>query len=148
MAWALEKLPAEVAGRVRRRLELSEEEFDALQEREATGAPHWATYWSGTFVIGTRTRGKPRGKGPSSGGWWDRYPDIAKRSTFLKAYAAERLELFEVVDVRMTPCERCGGRGQVRHMSFTSVGKASKHEWVEVCPRCWGNKQDRAVAYR
>ena len=71
------------------------------------------------------------------------------RATWLKAYAAERLPgLFEVVQVRTTPCDRCGGTGQVTKMNFRSTRGPGTNEWQETCPRCNGSREDRAIAYR
>jgi hypothetical protein len=149
-AWALEQLEKTVMEQTGRRLRLTKDELEMLLETRSKGAPHWATYWSGSFVVSKRaktgqaTKDSPRGD-PEK--WWATYRHVNTRATWLKAYAAERLELFEVVSIKSTDCERCGGRGQVRKMSLTSV-KAGQHEWKVICPRCFGAGIDRGVGYR
>ena len=151
MRWVVESAPDEVARRVRRRLELDDDEAAMLTETRAKCAPHWATYKDGTFVISERAvRGRPtkrtiRGD-PEA--WWEAFPDVGTRSTFLKAFGAERLpELFEVVQIRHTPCTRCGGTGKVKVLSFRSA-VPGKHEHKQTCPRCFGAREDRGVGYR
>ncbi|MHC4971005.1 MAG: hypothetical protein ACYTG3_01605 [Planctomycetota bacterium] len=149
-AWALDQLEKTVTEQTARRLRLNKDEMEMLLETKPKGAPHWATYWSGSFVVskraktGTGTKDAPRGD-PEK--WWATYRHVNTRATWLKAYAAERLDLFEVVSIKSTDCERCGGRGQVRKMSLTST-KAGQHEWKELCPRCFGAGIDRGVGYR
>jgi hypothetical protein len=149
-AWALDQLEKTVMEQTGRRLRLNGDELEMLLETKSKGAPHWATYWSGSFVVSKRaktgqgTKDSPRGD-PEK--WWATYRHVNTRATWLKAYAAERLDLFEVVSIKSTDCERCGGRGQVRKMSFTSV-KAGQHEWKVTCPRCFGAGIDRGVGYR
>jgi len=151
MGWVTDSMPAEVTRRVRGRLELDEDEMAMLRESRPKCAPHWATYKDGTFVISQRAiRGRPtkRTVRGDPGAWWEAFPDVNTRSTFLKAYGAERLpELFEVVQIRHTPCIRCGGQGTVRIFSFRST-RAGKHEFRQTCPRCFGAKEDRGVGYR
>jgi len=143
MAWVRASLAEATEARVRRRLRLDEDEYRRLLAVPKRGAPHWATYWSGTFVVGKRTRG--RKADPEA--WWAAYDDVTKRTTFLKAYAAERIpDLFEVDRVVLRDCERCGGTGQVRKMAFRAP--AGRNEWRETCPRCHGARQDRGVGYR
>jgi tetratricopeptide (TPR) repeat protein len=151
MNWVLESAADEVDRRVRGRLELNEEEVAMLKESRAKCAPHWATYKCGTFVISERavkgrtTKRTIRGD-PET--WWEAFPDVNTRSTFLKAFGAERLpHLFEVVQIRHTPCTRCGGKGSVRIFSFRSNAQG-KHTHRQTCPRCFGAKEDRGVGYR
>ena len=120
---------------------LSDEEYELVRESEPASAPHWASYWSGSFILdkrakkGQSTQREVRGD-PDS--WWGAYDDVNTRASWLKAYAAERLpDLFEVVQIRMTPCEKCGGSGQVKHMSIRALADG-RHEWMEICPRCFG----------
>jgi len=150
MSYVTGELAQELERRIRTRMN-----FDADQYRDFLGyavesAPHYASYWSGSFVLSTRTkRNQPKG-GPKADpdAWWNTYNEVATRSSWLKAYAAERLpETFVVVMVNNRDCERCGGTGQVKKMSMQAV-EGVGHEWMEVCPRCFGACQDRAVGYR
>ena len=153
MSWVSSDLGKNIQAYVRSRMGITQEEFEDFMKERPRYSPHFATYWSGSFVISKRAK-----KGKSSANvvrgdpdaWWGRYADNQTRSTFLKAYAAERLpELFEVVWIRHKPCEKCGGRGQIKHMSLRSLkALGGKHEWWETCPRCYGAKEDRSVAYR
>jgi len=148
MEWCRTQLPQEVERRVRDRLGIGPGQYADLRGRPATGAAHWASYSHGTFVIGKRTEGIGS-RQPDPEDWWARYDDRSLRKSFLKAWSAEHLpDLFEIVQVYPHDCPRCGGRGKVKHMSFQSVGRAGQHEWWETCPQCWGNCQERAVAYR
>jgi hypothetical protein len=149
-SWVTAELENEVEQRVKERLELTSEEWESFSETRAQGAPHWASYWTGSFVVDRRVK-----KGKSSSrvtrgdpdDWWASYNDVNTRANWLKAYAAERLKLFEVVMIRNTPCDRCGGTGQVRKMSLKGLADG-RHEWMETCPRCCGAGEDRAVGYR
>jgi|GEM_PF-6870885 len=150
-AWATTQLKEVLKRRVTSRLELSKDEWDLFSAHHGKGAPHFATYWGGSFIVNRRV---PKGKSSKRtvrgdpDAWWAHYGDVNTRSNWLRAYAVERLpELFEVVYVRNAPCPRCGGTGYVRKMSLTPFGKG-QHEWREVCPRCFGAKEDRAIAYR
>ena len=151
MWWVIGSASGKVFQRVERRLALGEGELSMLRDTEPTGAPHWATYKDGTFVVSVRAvrggsarrtvRGDPEA-------WWRRFHDINTRSTFLKAYGAERLpELFEVVSIRSTPCIRCGGTGRIRVMMFMRANEGPT-EWKQTCPRCFGARDDRGVGYR
>jgi len=151
MSWVTAELPGEIERAVRTRLDLTEEEYQQFRATKAHCAPHWASYRDGTFIISSRAR-----KGASSAGhrqgdpeaWWHAFPDVDTRSSFLRAYGAERLpDLFEVVTVRPTACARCGGRGTVHVTSLRPVSDG-RTEWDELCPRCFGCGQDRAVGYR
>ena len=149
-SWATSRLPAEVKRRVKRRLELSADEMDMFLESKAKGSPHWATYWTGSFVISKRASVGKSGKGKIRGdpeAWWERYQEIGVRKNWLKAYAAERLDLFEVVQINTHPCDRCGGTGTVTKWSPTALADG-RHEWKETCPRCFGAGVDRGVGYR
>lgn len=149
-AWALEELERTVLDQTGRRLRLSREELEMLVETKPRGAPHWATYWSGSFVVSKRARLGQDTKESVRGDpekWWATYRDVNTRATWLKAYAAERLDLFEVVSIKSADCERCGGSGKVRKMSLTSA-TPGQHEWREICPRCFGAGIDRGVGYR
>jgi len=149
-SWITAELEKEIEQRIKERLELTPEEWESFSETEATGAPHWASYWTGSFVVDRRVK-----KGKSTArqvrgdpdDWWARYNDVNTRANWMKAYAAERLKLFEVVMIRNTPCERCGGTGKVRKMSIRGLDDG-RHEWMETCPRCFGSGKDRAVGYK
>jgi hypothetical protein len=153
MAWATSHLKDEIERRIRQRMNLSGEEYEMFREAKPRGAPHFASYWTGSFVISTRakkgasTRNTVRGD-PDS--WWDRYHDVKTRGMWLKAYAAERLpDLFEIVQVRISPCDKCGGKGSVKQTSLKGLKAVNGgHEWFETCPRCYGAREDRAVAFR
>jgi len=145
--WVLgDEMRRDLAHRVAARLGLSPEDYERLLSTEPRGAPHWASYWSGTHLVAKRTHGKSTERDGED--WWDTYDDTNTRSGFLKAFAAERLPaLFEVLRVRTVPCERCGGEGRVTKMSF--IGRPGVgNEWLETCPRCHGVGEDRSVAYR
>ena len=153
MSWATTQLQDSIEARVRSKMNISKEEYAELSKEKTRYSPHHATYWSGTFVISKRAK-----KGESSAktirgdpdAWWGNYADVKTRSTWLKAYAAERNpELFEVVSIRTTPCSKCGGKGQVKHVSLRGLKALSGgHEWWETCPRCFGAREDRAVTYK
>jgi len=142
-AWATTELPDLIKHRTAKRLDLSPEETEALAGTEATGALHWASYWSGSFAISKRaaigqsTNREVRGD-PEA--WWRQY-DVTTRAAWLKAYAAEHVGLFELVQVNKTPCERCGGTGQIEKSDMRRV-------WQERCPRCFGACEDRGIGYR
>jgi len=149
-AWVLAELEKTTLEQTAKRLRLDGNEMEMLLETKSKGAPHWATYWSGSFVIskrakvGTSTNESVKGD-PEK--WWATYNHVNTRATWLKAYAAEHLDLFEVVSIKSTDCERCGGRGTVRKLSFM-VQKGGQQEWKETCPRCFGAGIDRGVGYR
>jgi len=149
-SWATSELPDLLMERTARRLGLSHEEAAALAESHAQGAPHWASYWSGSFaiskraVVGNTTKREIRGD-PDA--WWRQYDDVTTRAAWLKAYAAERVGLFEVVQVTTKPCEQCGGTGQVTRWTSKQL-MDGRHQWQERCPRCFGACEDRAVGYR
>ncbi|MHC4729734.1 MAG: hypothetical protein ACYS6Z_03950 [Planctomycetota bacterium] len=149
-AWVLAELEQTVLEQTARRLRLNGDEMEMLLETKPRGAPHWATYWSGSFVVSRRANVGQSTKDSIRGDpekWWATYRHVNTRATWLKAYAAERLDLFEVVSIKSTDCERCGGHGKVRRMSFTAL-KDGRHEWKETCPRCYGAGIDRGVGYR
>jgi hypothetical protein len=149
-AWVLAELEKTVLEQTSRRLRLTKEELEMLQETKPRGAPHWATYWSGTFVVSKRAKIGKSSKERVAGDperWWATYRHVNTRATWLKAYAAERLDLFEVVSIKSTDCERCGGTGRVRKMSLKALADG-RHEWKETCPRCFGAGIDRGVGYR
>ena len=153
MSWVSAELGKSLKAYVRGRMGITDEQFDDFMKERPRYSPHFATYWSGSFVISKRAK-----KGKSSANavrgdpdaWWGQYADNKTRSTWIKAYAAERLpDLFEVVWIRHKACDKCGGRGQVKHMSLRGLrALGGKHEWWELCPRCYGAKEDRSVAYR
>jgi tetratricopeptide (TPR) repeat protein len=149
-SWATGELPDVVKDRTGRRLGLTVEELAAFLGTKAKGALHWASYWTGTFIVSKRaavgksTKREIRGD-PDD--WWAVYDDANTRASWLKAYAAERLDLFEVVQVNPTPCERCGGTGQVTKMSLRALPDG-RQEWQERCPRCFGACDDRGIGYR
>jgi hypothetical protein len=150
MAWATAELPDLLLERTARRLGLEGEEAEALAGTQAKGSAHWASYWSGSFAISRRattgrsTKREIRGD-PEA--WWRQYEDVNTRAAWIKAYAAERVGLFEVVQVTTKACERCGGAGQVTRTSTTPL-LDGRHEWQERCPRCFGACNDRSVSYR
>jgi len=149
-SWATTEMPKEVESRVRERLEMSDGEWELLAGSEAQGAPHFASYWSGSFIVSKRAAHGKSSKRVIRGdpsGWWDKYQDVSARASFLKAYAAERLDMFEVVYVRNTPCDRCGGKGVVTKSSVEALADG-RHEWQETCRRCYGARVDRGIAYR
>jgi hypothetical protein len=150
IAWLREELEAELARRIQRRLGLREEDYERLRATRFRGAPHFATYWMGSFIISKRAKVGSGASGVSGDpeSWWAHYDNVATRSSWMKAYAAERMPgLFEVVQIRTTSCERCGGKGVTRQFSFRSIG-AGRHQWLETCKRCYGARDDRGVAYR
>ena len=133
-----------------RRLQLSEEELEFFLQSKAKGAPHWASYWTGSFIVSKRAKVGKRTKRDVRGdpeAWWQYYDDGQTQASWIKAYAAERLDLFEVVQVNMTPCSRCGGTGQVSKWSPQALPDG-RHEWEERCPQCFGACEDRGVGYR
>jgi len=149
-SWVTSQLRDEVERRIKRRLDVSPDELEMFLESKPQGAPHWATYANGSFVISRRahtgksSRKKIRGD-PEA--WWSQYNQVSTRSTWLKAYAAERIEIFEIVRIITRDCEKCGGTGQVKKMSVNALSDG-RHEWSEICPRCFGARQDRSVGYR
>ena len=155
LSWVRAEMADEIKRRIGERMGLSPEEVEAFLKQKRTGAPHWASYWSGTFVFDKRAKRGQTTKKAIRGdpeGWWSQYGDVSTRGNFLRAYAAERLpDLFEVIQVTLKDCERCGGTGRTRHVSVTEVGALSGgqgHEWQQLCPRCFGAARDRAVSYR
>ena len=151
LSWVTSSLRGEIEKRVRERLKLTDDEFATFKESKARGALHWATYKDGTFTISSRAKkGKStaRSKRGDPEAWWRSRTDIGSRATFLKAYAVERMgELFEVVQVRNSTCVRCGGTGKIKKSSVISL-EGIGHEWFELCPRCFGAQEDRAIGYR
>lgn len=153
MSWARSKLPAVLMERVREQLGLSDEELEEFAGSNARGAPHWAGYWSGSFVVSRRAK---RGKSSARevrgdpDRWWSTYPETRTRGNFLRAYAAEKLpDLFEVVQIKLRPCERCGGSGRLKHGSLRGLkALGGGHDWHQTCPRCFAACVDRVVAYR
>jgi len=149
-SWATAELADQVKERTARRLGLTGEEVEAFASSKATCALHWASYWAGSFIVSKRaalgqtTKREIRGD-PEA--WWTTYDDGNTRAAWLKAYAAERIDLFEVVQVNSTPCDRCGGTGQVTRSSLNALPDG-RHEWQERCPRCFGACEDRGIGYR
>jgi tetratricopeptide (TPR) repeat protein len=134
--------------RTRRTMGLSAEEYDQFMETKAKGAPHFAGYWTGSFIkqMG-RLKTSGRGPKPDPDRWWRQY-DTQTKANWLKAFMAEELsDIFEIVRIHHTDCQRCGGTGRVRKMSLTQTA-SGKHEWKELCPRCFGARQERHIAYR
>ncbi|MGH7163404.1 MAG: hypothetical protein ACREID_07955 [Planctomycetota bacterium] len=153
MTWVTAELPVELVRGIRARMNVSEDEYAAFLEEKSTAAPHWATYWSGSFVVDPRAKKGKSSKTQIRGdpdGWWNTYRDVNTRSSWMQAYAAQHLpRLFEVVQVKKTDCEGCGGAGKVKKISLTGLkALGGAHEWWETCPRCYGAGQDTAVAYR
>ncbi|MHC4667816.1 MAG: hypothetical protein ACYTFD_05375 [Planctomycetota bacterium] len=153
LSWSTSRLPRDLARRIGERLGLERQQVEELLETRAGGSPHWATYWSGSFIVSRRARRgqtTPKAIRGDPDRWWARYADGGARANFVKAYAAERLpDLFEVVEVRANECTTCGGKGQVRHVSVRQLSAIrGGHEWLQRCPRCFGARVDRSVAYR
>jgi len=149
-AWALAQLCDEVKERVQRRLGLSDDEMDMFLASKAKCALHWASYWTGSFAVSSRVKlGKStsRTQRGDPDQWWNTYQDVSVRTSWLKAFVAERSDLFEVVQVNQEECERCGGSGLVTKWSPTALADG-RHEWKELCPRCFGAKVDRGIGYR
>ena len=151
LSWARSGLPEQLHERLRERLGLTKEQVAELLAKAPNSSPHWATYDHGSFVVSKRAK-----KGTSSSKvirgdpkkWWRAFAKPGVRAQFLKAYAVERLpDLFEVVEVRVRDCSRCGGKGQVKHVSLNQLSGGG-HEWWQTCPRCFGAKRDRSVGYR
>ncbi|MCK6458952.1 MAG: hypothetical protein L6Q95_03565 [Planctomycetes bacterium] len=149
-SWATAELPDLVKERTARRLGLTPDELEVFAKSKARSALHWASYWAGTFIVSKRaalgqtTKREIRGD-PDA--WWTAYDDSNTRASWLKAYAAERIDLFEVVMVNPTPCDRCAGTGQVTKSSVNALPDG-RHEWQERCPRCFGACEDRGIGYR
>jgi hypothetical protein len=148
--WVLSELPDLLRGRIRSRLDMSAEEYEHFKAVGARCNPHFATYWSGSFIVDERVskgRKGAAGRAADPAGWWSVNDDVTMRGSWLRAYAAERLDLLEVVQVRTQDCERCGGTGTIRQASLKQDA-LGRHETLAVCPRCFGARQDRSVAYR
>lgn len=153
LSWVTSGFPDAVRERLKTRLGISDEEVDLLLSRRGRGSPHWASYWSGSFILSKRA---VRGESTTTAirgdpdRWWNAFAGVQGRSNFLRAYAAERLpELFEVVQVKIRTCEKCGGTGKTGHVSprgLHSLG--GRHQWQQRCPRCFGALADRSVGYR
>jgi tetratricopeptide (TPR) repeat protein len=149
-AWATAELPDLIRDRTARRLGLTPDEIAVFIGTKARGALHWASYWAGSCIVSKRASLGKSSKREIRGDpddWWCAYEDTNTRASWMKAYAAERLDLFEVVTVNPTPCERCGGTGQVTKMSLNAL-QDGRHEWQERCPRCFGACEDRGIGYR
>jgi tetratricopeptide (TPR) repeat protein len=149
-SWAMAELPDLIRDRTARRLGLTSDEMELFLGTKARGALHWASYWAGSFIVSKRAslgKGSKREIKGDPDDWWTAYDDISTRASWVKAYAAERLDLFEVVTVNPTPCERCGGTGQVTKSSLNAL-QDGRHEWQERCPRCFGACEDRGIGYR
>ncbi len=152
MSWITSQATEQIESGVKSMLGLTQEEWELVRASKPSGAPHWATYWSGSFVLDPRAAKGKSSKNSVKGdpdGWWSQYGDTNTRATWLKAFAAEKLPLFEVVQVRKTACEKCGGTGKVKKSSVTGLDALNgAHEWMETCDRCFGAREDRSVAYR
>jgi tetratricopeptide (TPR) repeat protein len=152
MAWATSDLADEMAERLKKRLNLNDQELEALYDSERKGSPHWAAYWSGSFVISKRAvigKSSKREVRGDPDDWWDLYADADTRGNFLRAYAVERLpKIFEVVQVKLPHCDACGGTGALKKSSARNLPAVGGHEWHQRCNRCFGAKRDRLVGYR
>jgi len=149
-SWVDVELPDLVRDGTARRLQLTDEELEFFLESRAKGAPHWASYWTGSFIVSKRASIGKSSKRQIRGdpeAWWKFYDDGQTRASWLKAYAAERIDLFEVVQVNMTPCDRCGGQGHVTKWSVNALPDG-RHEWEERCPLCFGARENRGIGYR
>ena len=152
-SWITGPFRKELVERMERKMRMTKDEMEGLSKTKAKGALHWTTYGNGSFVLDPRARkGKSSSKDirgdPES--WWRAYGDVSTRSAWLRAYMAEKLpEIFEVVTVRETPCEKCGGKGQVKHASIRGLqALGGKHEWNQRCPRCYGSGRDRGIGFK
>ena len=77
--------------------------------------------------------------------WSDIVPEDAK-----KMRIKFKLELTEDEKRGLMPGNRLhfiGGGYEEGKMSPTPAANG-KHEWKEICPRCFGARQDRSIAYR
>lgn len=150
-SWVTVRLEEAVREAIRERMGLTDDEARDLAATRSTGAPHWAGYWTGSFILSSRAKqGAHTDREPvgDKDRWWAAYGDVGPRVSFLRAYAAERLPaLFEVVQVKTPPCEACGGTGRIRHVSVKPLA-AGGHEFTMRCHRCFGACQDRVVAFR
>jgi tetratricopeptide (TPR) repeat protein len=152
-SWLKAEIAGLVAERTARRLGFSDDEMALFAGTKSKGALHWASYWSGTFAISKRAavgQSTAREVKGDPEGWWTQYDDVNVRASWLKAYAAETLDLFEVERTTQTACERCGGTGQIRKWSAQGLKAlgAGGNDWKERCPRCFGACIDRGVGYR
>ncbi|MGQ0612129.1 MAG: tetratricopeptide repeat protein [Planctomycetaceae bacterium] len=151
ISWVTSKLPEEIEKAVRAAMGISAEEYTRFLATRGKGALHFASYGPGSFVVDPRARrGKssPKEIRGDPNDWWRGSADVTTRTSFLRALAAERLtEIFEMMSVRTSGCTSCGGTGQVRKQSMSEV-KGVGHEWSELCPRCFGAREDRGVAFR
>ncbi len=148
--WAVTELPEILKERLKRDMQLEDEEFKDLLEYRGHGALHWAGYWTGSFILSKRASIGKKTKSRVAGdpeGWWAKYSQISTQRNWLKAYVAERLpEFFDVVSVQFRPSKRSGGDGIRDVGSLTSVG--GKHSWKETCPQCFGAARERIVGFR
>jgi len=151
MSWVTSKLPEEIEKAVRATMGITEEEYKRFLANRGRGALHFASYGGGSFIVDPRARrgrSTPKEIRGDPNDWWRGSADVQTRTAFLRAYAAEKLgDHFEMASVRGTACTSCGGTGQVRRQSMTEV-KGVGHEWSELCPRCFGAREDRGVAFR
>ncbi|MDH3591033.1 MAG: hypothetical protein OER88_04095, partial [Planctomycetota bacterium] len=153
-SWVKATLPDLVKARVKARLGLTDAEYDELLKAPKTGAPHWATYQHGSWILSKRAQIGKKTKRQTKGDpdrWWMRYNDSQTRGGWLRAYAAECVpELFEVVMVKLRDCDRCGGKGQLTHQSLKGNKNLSGggHYWQDWCPLCFGAAKQRSVQYR
>ncbi len=151
MSWVTSKLPEEIEKAVRAAMGISAEEYKKFLATRGKGALHFASYGPGSFVVDPRARrGKssPKEIRGDPNDWWRGSADVQTRASFLRALAAEKLtDIFEMMSVRTSGCLSCGGSGQVRKQSMSEV-KGVGHEWSELCPRCFGAREDRGVAFR
>jgi len=152
-SWIVSGFKKEVESRIRRSMGMDEDEIELFKKTEAKGASHWTSYGAGTFVIDPNAkRGKSSGKGVRGDPerWWRSYGDVSGRSAWLRALAAEKVpDLFEVVQIRKTPCITCGGTGKVKKTSIVGLkALGGGHEWKETCPRCFGAGHDRGIGYK
>jgi hypothetical protein len=148
-SWVASQLEDEIRQRLRERFGMTSEEIDAFAGSKTRSSPHWAGYDNGSFVLSERARRGQSTKRQIRGDpnrWWAGYGNQDKRN-WLKAYAAERLKIIEVVRVITVPCRSCGGTGQVTKSSSNSLSDG-RHEWQELCPRCYGACEDRSIGYR
>jgi len=152
-SWITSGFKKDLEARIASKMGMDQAEIELFKKTKARGAAHWTSYGAGTFVIDPRAKkGKSTDKDVRGDPehWWRSYGDISGRSAWLRAMAVEKLpELFEVVQIRRTPCKACGGTGQVKKSSVNGLrALGGRHDWKETCPRCFGAGEDRGIGYK
>jgi len=152
-SWIISGFKKELESRIGAKMGLDKDEIEMFKKTKARGAAHWTTYGPGTFVIdpnAKRGKSSDRDVRGDPEQWWRAYGDVQQRSAWLRALAVEKLpDLFEVIQIRRSPCITCGGTGVVKKSSVTGLrALGGKHEWRETCPRCFGARYDRGIGYK